>query len=210
MKYLFYIISLLLLIFTSCNKDEIGFEFSGNIKSSVNASNLDNVEVKIYTYSLGNGVEKLAASTTTDASGNYEASIERDKFEKVVMTFEKNNYFKVSQNIPFDDLSTENTNEYNKTIDAKSWTKFIIKNNSPSDGGDELKLQKASGKNDCDNCWSNGNKFFNGVVDTSFYVPNSGGSYMKFYWWSYGNTTLHAEDSVYNEAFDTTSYTINY
>lgn len=210
MKYFALTLLLVLFSFSSCKKKEIDFKFSGNIKASNSGENIANADVKIYTYSVSNKVEALKASGKTDASGNYELTVERSKFETLVIKIRKTNYFESDETFPIDNLTTAETNEISHNLSPKSWTKFILKNASPSNSNDELKIQKVSGKTDCDGCWTNGNYIFNGEIDTVIYVLNDGDTYMKFYWWTYGTNELNGTENFYNTAFDTTSFSIIY
>src|SRR5690554_163679 len=139
-----FILLLLLfgLSFSSCKKKDLEFKLKGNIKSLNNGYNLQGVNVKIYTFGLGNNIEELKGSAQTDASGNYELDIERSKFEKLIIKIEKHNYFEESKTYSFDELSTEKDNTTNHTLSPKSYTKFILKNTLPNSQDDELKIFK--------------------------------------------------------------------
>jgi len=206
-----FILLLLLfgLSFSSCKKKDLEFKLKGNIKSLNNGYNLQGVNVKIYTYGLGNNIEELKGSAQTDASGNYELDIERSKFEKLIIKISKTNYFEEAKTYYFDDLSTENDNHTDHTLSPKSYTRFILKNQIPNSVNDQLKIFKVSGKTDCEECCPNGNTFYTGLVDEIVLCANDGDTYMKFYWWVNGNEQ-YGVDSVYNTPFETIDFTINY
>lgn len=210
MKYITLSLTLILLIFSSCKKEDLNFKFTGKITSSNNGSNIANAEVKIYVKNLGNAQEYLEGTTKSDNSGNYELSIERSKYETVSIVVSKSNYFTVSNSYSIDDLTTSDDNQINQSLSPQSWTKFILKNVGTSNANDVLKIQKVSGKTDCDHCCDNGTKFYYGAIDTVVYCPNDGDTYMKFYWWAEGSSSLNSVDSVYNTPFDTTSFNIEY
>ncbi|WP_107038905.1 hypothetical protein [Brumimicrobium mesophilum] len=210
MKYLALIFLLALFSFTSCKKKELEFKFTGNIKSLNNNSNLANADVKIYVNTAGSANQVLEATTTSDNSGNYEVSIERSKYETVTIKVSKSNYFNVEEAYSIDDLTTSDPNEIDYSLSPKSWTKFILKNVPAGNSGDVLKIQKVSGKTNCDDCCPNETKFYYGVIDEVVYCPNDGDTYMKFFWFVEGTTTMNGVDSIYNTPFDTISYTIEY
>lgn len=207
MKHFFLFLVLSVLLF-ACKKDELAFQLEGNIKSTINSSALEGVSVRFYVNSLGGGVKKFKSSTKTDGSGHFNASVERNKFESLVISVEKNLYFKKEKVISFSDLTTDGKNTANFSMNAESWTKFILKNNQPQ-ASDELKILKNLGKTDCNTCCPNTYSYYTGAIDTSFLCPNNGNQYMRFHYWVNGNES-HELDSVYNTPFDTVSYTINY
>lgn len=210
MKYFALTFLLVALSFTSCKKKDLAFKFTGKITTANNGSNLANADVKVYVKDLGNSKEVLKGTTKSDNAGNYELSIERSKYEKVSIVVSKSNYFNSSKTYSIDDLTTSDDNVINHSISPKSWTKFILKNVPAGYSGDVLKIQKVSGKTNCDDCCPNETKFYYGVIDEVVYCLNDGDSYMKFYWWAEGTTTMNGVDSVYNTPFDTTEFSIEY
>lgn len=209
MKYLALTLLTSLFFITSCKKKDLDFKFSGTLKDSNSGLAIPNVEIKFYTYSLGNNVESLKASIKTDASGNYETVVERSKFENLVIKIRKQNYFDIDKTYSISELTTSKSNEKNYSMSPQSWTKFILKNLSPASSNDELKIQKISGKTDCADCCANETTFYYGNVNTVVYCPNDGGSNMKFYWWVNG-IEMSGEENIYNAPFDTVSVTIEY
>lgn len=211
MKYLFLSLFFVLFFSSSCKKKQLEFEFEGNIKSLNLGDNLQGVNVNAYAYALGNTNKMLKGSTQTDASGNYNLKVERGKYEKIIIELSKYNYFTTSKSFPFDNLSTAESNKFSSSLSPKSWTKFIFKNIYSNNTSDILKIQKVSGKTDCDDCWPNSTTLYHGVIDTAIFCPNDGDTYMKFYYWVNGNIVNgDSSDSIYNTAFDTIPYNITY
>lgn len=180
----------------------------GNVQDLTLNAPLTNAEVSIYTFALGGTIGTKAAILTTDSQGNFEYELDRDKYEKIEITVEKENYFPFTDVVPFSNLSTENVNTYNYSMNAKSWTRFVITNQQPLQS-DELKILKDSGKEGCEECCANGYYYYYGAADTTVYCPNNGNEYMKFYYWVNGNES-NGVDSVYNTPFDTVTYEFNY
>lgn len=209
MKYFSLTILLALFLLTSCKKKELDFKFSGTLTDVNSGSVISNATIKFFTYSLGNNVEALMGEVETDASGNYETTIERSKFETLKIKVRKENYFEVDKTYSIDDLTTEKSNTINYGLSPKSWTKFILKNQSPANSSDELKIQKVSGKTDCDECCANETTYYNGEIDTVLICANDGGSSMKIFWWVNGNDQ-NGEEEINNIPFDTTTVKIIY
>lgn len=210
MRYSIIYLFLILLISSSCKKEALSFKFEGNIKSLNSGGNIGGVSVKAYTYDVGNNFKSLKESTETDAEGNYTINVERGKYSKVVIELNKHNYFSISKTFQFGDLSTNEVNSYNTSLSPKSWTKFVLRNIYSNNPTDVLKIQKISGKTDCEECCPNNTTFYNGVVDTVVFCPNDGGTNMKFYYWVNGNMPTGDINTVYNSPFDTITYEILY
>lgn len=208
LKNLLVIITLSL-FFLSCNKEELDFVIKGTINDASFSGPAQGVNIKLYSFPLGSTLGVYESGVTTDAQGNYQFELERDKYEKIQLVLEKNNYFKIIRDISFSNLNSEDDNIINFSMDAKSWTRFVIYNQAPSTIQDEFKLFKNSGKTDCDECCSNGYSYYYGAIDTVIYCPNNANQYMSFFYWVNGNE-MNGNDSVYNTPFDTTTYEFIY
>lgn len=208
MKYLFTTIILSLLLF-SCKKEPLSFSIIGQVNDATFSSTTENANVKLYSFLVGSSTGVFEGNTTTNTNGEYSFELERDKYEKIQIVVEKDLYFKVIDDISFSDLSAEHDNTYNYALKAKSWTKFIIKNQQQVSENDEFKLFKNSGKTDCDECCQNGYSFYYGDVDTAVYCANNGNQYMSFFYWVNGNED-NGNDSIYNTPFDTITYELMY
>jgi hypothetical protein len=200
---------LLSLIFSSCKKEELDFVIKGTVTDASFSVPAQGVNVKLYSFPLGSTLGVYESGATTDAQGNYSFELEREKYEKIQLVLEKNNYFKIINDVSFSNLTSEEDNIINYSIQAKSWTRFVIQNQAPSTAQDEFKLFKNSGKADCDECCSNGYSYYYGDVDTVIYCPNNANQYMSFFYWVNGNQ-MNGNDSVYNTPFDTTTYDFYY
>lgn len=209
MKHFIFILIAVLAFSTSCKKKDLSFVLKGNITALNTGANVKGVSVKIFADKVGSSTLKLVDEVKTDASGNFEISIDRSRFENLTIQLSKDKYFTQRNSYLFDKLSTANDNVFNYKISPKSWTKFVFKNIPPANPSDELKVQKVSGKTDCEDCCENGFYFYNGLVDTTVICPNDGDTYMKFYYWVNGDVQ-HGIDSVYNLAFDTVTYELTY
>jgi hypothetical protein len=203
-----FLLSSLFLILSSCKKEELSFLLEGTVTDGTFNTPLANTEVTIYTFELGGAQGNVVTTLTTDSQGSFSYELPRDKYEKIEIFIGKENYFSYLDVIPFSDLSTEETNTFNYVVNAKAWTRFIIKNQQPLQS-DEFKILKDSGKEDCADCCPNGYTYYYGAADTVVVCPNDANNYMKFYYWVNGNES-NGVDSVYNTPFDTTTYDFYY
>ena len=191
----------LIVLFSACKKGELAFVLEGNVEDATLGSSLSGANVSIYTFSSGSSIGVLAKTITTNSQGDYSYELVRDRYDKIEISVHKENYFSFLDIIPFDDLTTEESNKFDYSLNAKSWTRFVIINQQPNQS-DEFKLLKESGKENCDECCPNSFSYYYGAVDTVVYCPNNANSTMKFYFWVNGNQA-NGVDSVYNTAFDT-------
>lgn len=210
MKYFAVWILTFAFILPSCKKEALNFEFSGNVKSVNNEANLSDVEIEVSAFGLGNTTKSVLETVKTDENGNYTLKVERGKYEKVRFSLKKEHYFDEEKSYSFENLSTSKVNEFDFKISPMSWTKFIIKNITSQSPDDVLKIQKVSGRTDCNKCWNNTTFFFQGVLDTAVYVPNDGDSYMKFYYWLNDSELDEGVGNIFNTPFDTIPFEFIY
>lgn len=208
MKNFIAIITLSILFF-SCKKDELNFIIKGTVSDASLSGPSQGVNVKLYSFPIGSALGVYENAVTTDAQGNYFFELDRDKYEKIQLVLEKNNYFEIIEDISFSNLTSDDDNIINFSMEAMSWTKFVIHNQQPSSAQDEFKLFKNSGKTDCVECCNNGYSYYYGAVDTVIYCANNANQYMSFFYWVNGNE-MNGNDSIYNTPFDTTTYEFLY
>lgn len=198
--------------FFSCKKDSIQYTFEGLVIQNHNGVALNNVAISIYqkvfNSSVSNGNFALAGTTTTDASGNYNMSFDREKVTEFKINFMKNGFFSHDIILSSADVSTENNNKVDHTMDAKSWVQFDITNVLPSGSSDELQMIFYTYRKGCEQCIESDFHYLEGIIDSTLIYQNTGGEYLKFTYIVVGgqNTT----DSVYMTPFDTAFYSINY
>lgn len=205
----FYVILFLSTLIFSCQKEELDFVIKGTVSDASFSGPSQGVNVKLYSFPLGSTLGVYESSATTDAQGNYNFQLERDKYEKIQLVLEKNNYFEIIHDVSFSNLNSEDDNVINFSMEAMSWTRFVIQNQQPTSAQDEFKLFKNSGKTGCTECCNNGYSYYYGAVDTVVYCANTPNQYMSFFYWVNGNE-MNGNDSVYNTPFDTTTYEFIY
>lgn len=188
------------------------YDFQGTITEDQNGSALSGVQVDIFQKPFDSQVVtsnyELAGSAVTDANGNFSVSFERTKVTEFKVHLNKENYFKQDIIIGSGEVSSENVNQVDVELQAKSFMKFTIQNTGTASQSDNLNLLLLNPKTDCDNCPQSDSYFFEGVVDTTVVYPTDAGRYYNFTYIHVGVTS--ASDSVYITPFDTINYTINY
>ncbi len=205
MRILFMLISVAA-IFTFCRKKELKFTINGVVSDASFSGTSQGVKVKLFVTPLGES-EDLVGTATTSTDGVFEFVIDRERIEKVRLTYNKINYFEEEQIIYFSNLEVNEDNDASQSLTAKSWVRFQIFNQSPASASDEFKLFKYRGKEDCAECCPIGNSYYYGAVDTAVICPNGANSYTSYYYWV-TNTQIYGQDSVFTTPFDTV--TVNF
>lgn len=207
MKYLFVLILSVLLI--SCKKDTIQYTIKGTIYSNIDASELSDVNVKVFQKPFNNSVTsnsyELVGSTTTDNSGTYSVTFDRERATDFKITLERDGFFDEEILLTSEYINSGADNILNWSLDGESWIKMNIQNAPPSNQSDVLTLTWYIYRTDCSECIENEFNSFNGIVDTSFVHANTAGQHLKFLY-NDGNTSTI--DSVLMPHHDTVNYSI--
>lgn len=210
--YFFLILLFASIMPISCKKNSIEYTFAGNITENIDNGSLAGVELKLYQKIISNGTASetfsLAGSTTTDASGNYELAIAREKVLEFKLKFEKANYFPLELIKSSADISTQDVNTFNETLEAKSWISIEINNLFPEDT-DHFRLILQRFRENCSECAVNSTTDYYGALDTTFTYATTAGEYVRIISINVtaGTSTI---DSVYATPFETISYPISY
>ncbi|MBW7866899.1 MAG: hypothetical protein H3C31_01090 [Brumimicrobium sp.] len=198
-----------LLGIASCKKKELSFTFKGKVTAAYTNQGLEGVQIYIYASNLANNTSK-SATAYTNANGEYEIVLERLKFDKVSIEASKNLHFSEKKLIKFDDLSTQNDNIVNFTMNAKAWARITAQNLNDPQPGDNFKILKLGGKVDCEECSPNGKyTFWYDAFNSSYIFINDGQTYFKYYYW-YNDTVVHGLDSILTTPFDTITKTYTF
>lgn len=214
--YCRFIISFIVLAISfSCKKTDQVVHFKGNITEATGGGSLEGVDVSFSEKKIQNGTVNanfsLAGQTTTDNNGNFEFDYQREKTIEVRISAQSENFHQQTIYLDDEDLSLVEDNIVNFNLYSKSWVKFIIKNNSPTNTTDELKLVKKNPVEGCEGCCQNDAQTFNGEVDTEFVCATGGNVFFNFNYIVTDNSGVQfVEDSVYCEPNDTAQIFITY
>ncbi|MEX1003250.1 MAG: hypothetical protein WDZ35_14115 [Crocinitomicaceae bacterium] len=207
-----FLIAVALFLF-SCKKETIQYTFEGVITEYINHSPLQGVRVRAYQLPFNNSLIssnfELMAETNTLSDGSYHLNFDREKATEFKVDLQKSGYFDVTIPLSSSAVSSEDVNIVNYEMEAKSWLRFDLLNQSPSSSSDELKLIFYTYKKDCKQCIEKDFNYFYGEVDTTLKFVTAAGGYFKF---TYSDVASGQSftDSLYLHPFDTSSYSINY
>jgi hypothetical protein len=141
----------------------IEFTIEGNVHDSSFSSACASGTVKLYKTAVGGGQTSLVSTVTTDASGNYSITFERDKSEKYRLDFSKSNYFNESFDISFSELNTNEPYKKNFSVQAVATIRWIIKNVAPQLEQDQVTIQKLNGRTDATTTCANTSFIYSGA-----------------------------------------------
>ena len=205
-----YLISFFFILFLfSCKKEPLTFTIKGIVNDLSFDKPLDKGEISIYRFTAGSSTPKLLETQEIGSDGTYHFKIERDKSEKYDIKIVRKNYFEKIYTINFSVLKPNEDNIHDIDVTAKSFIKFILKNQNSPQPSDELKFLKNVGNFDCKECCDKGYSFYNGIIDTVVYCANDGNKPFGFHYWVNGNEK-YKEESLITPAFDTLNYELIY
>jgi hypothetical protein len=194
----------------SCKRGVASFTLSGIITDDSFQQGLVGAEVKLYKVPIGTSTKILIDSLILGIDGKYEFNFPRDKSEKFILTASKNNYFEITDDIPFSSLtpSTNNTRNYNTK--AMSWVEMRFVNSSilPNE---TFRFMKTSENSNCEECCPGG---LIDLVEQSYYsrtcVNNANSLFSLDYWIINGNSSQYGHKEVTPAPFDTSLILVNY
>lgn len=203
LSFLFAI--LVLFSSNSCKKKDLNYQIKGTVYDSSFNAPLAGAQVVIKATSTTNQTGTTLATLTTDANGNYSYTLKRDKYQSIMLSITKNNYFSDGATLTLEDLSLDKDNEFNFGLYAKSWVRLHF----VSDGTKIIKYFKQVGKNGCTECCPMGEIQIQYATDESVYCINNGNTSYQIYYDVQG-TTNNGTLQVNTVPFDTTELLINY
>ncbi|MCF8217538.1 MAG: carboxypeptidase-like regulatory domain-containing protein [Bacteroidales bacterium] len=218
-KYSLLVFSCLLLLgFSSCEKDEQNITVEGKVINT-NTGNgvsdatviLDNKPVSSSVYNAG--YQKLV-SATTSSDGSYQLQYEKERSSDYRITVRKDSYIPFREEYAPDVFEAEQQVNMSFNLASKGYIKTEINNVSSYNENDHIVLRFLdAGQYECIDCCPS--EYIHGYgqyFDTTFVCIAPGGDYYSYeYNVTINNSTnLYGPDSVYIEPFDTTKITIEY
>ncbi len=210
--YLHLVVFAIAILFYSCEKEIIQYEFSGKVTATHTGDGIEGTSITISQIVLNNGsignAFSVAGEDVTDASGIFDIVFERDKATAFLIEYRKENYFSVEREESSANISTGKINDLSQKMDPKGWIRFNVTNLFGAET-DEYKIIRQDFREGCIGCADNSTLIFNGEIDTTFNYLTTGQEYVHFIKVNVtaGNSQV---DSVLVPAFDTAFYSIEY
>jgi hypothetical protein len=205
-------ITIILIVISSCNKDNITYQFNGTVRDGTTKIPLEGVSVsvlqKVVSANFLNEKYSVGGSGQTNFFGQYNMIFPREKVTYFNIVLDLEGYFLSQNTISSADVNTNEENQFNFDIDPISTVRFEIKNSTPNTG-DELKLIPRNFREGCENCAENTSLYFYEGVDTLLQYETTGNKYVNFIYVDVIGG-FSREDSIFAPAFDTILYTIHY
>ncbi len=206
---------LILLVFSTCKKENNQYNLLGIVIAANTGATLDGVSITLQKQVVETGVYnnnfQTAAHTTSTANGQFELNWARENFAALRLDCEKSQYIKSEMDLIVNDFSTGKTETTYIILQPEAFVSVHIQNSSPSDITDQFRFTFANANFDCI-CCSNGWKTFAGeLIDTTFTCRLYGETWLRFqkdYYTAQNDTMLI--DSVFCPAFQTTNLEIEY
>jgi hypothetical protein len=211
-------IILLIAAMYGCKKDQnSNFGLKGQVTDGDTGESLADaqieVEKQVVTSGVFGNVFQHAATTQTDALGNYSCTWPRENFAALRMIAEKNNYISTEKGLDVDAFKKEDFEYITQDVQLykEAFIQVRLQHSGVINNQDQLDFTFLNANFAC-NCCSNGwRSFEGGQVDTTFTCRLYGNRWIKYQ----AQTTIAFVDSifvdsVYCPAFDTTAILINY
>lgn len=195
--------------FLDACKKKVPLEFTieGQIYDKSFAQNNVGGVVKLY---------KVLAATTQEifvdeqiiTNGAYKFVFERDRSEKYVLRFSKDNYFDEMHTIFFSQLQVGETFAFNFSVEAFAEMIWVFVDQPPVNENYSVSLHKLNGRESGSGaCPNQIYEYYGGLDQDTLRCAVGGNQYIRFYVIKLPNVTL---DSVYCPAFETSYYTVNF
>jgi hypothetical protein len=201
-----------LMLHPSCKKNEIAFDFAGNITDKLTGNPISGVKFELSQKTVQNGTTSVnylyVGSDVTDNQGNYAFSTGYDKVTSFKFQYKKSLYFPIEIEETTANVSTENLNIYDQEMEPQSWIEFDVQNFGSSED-DHLKILTQKFREGCEGCAENTSYSYFGALDTSIYYTTTAGEYVKFTFINVSDGYSQT-DSLYAIPFDTVRFAFNY
>lgn len=215
MKYLIPIFSILILI-SSCGKNEEFITFKGTVSDGNNGKALAGAKIILQSSKIQSGVYNpsysAAASTTTDASGAFSIDILIEKVAGYRVLVSKEDYFEIEEDITTADFEASQNYEGSWSIYPKASIALSVKNTSPQGMDDQIKYRYKNIESQCNSCCNNETKTGTGPdFSESTECDVRGDKWIYISWVVTKSGTQHIyEDSIFAVRAQVTSFNINY
>jgi hypothetical protein len=217
MKPIFLFGLLGMLILPACKKNkELQITIKGQVTHSTDGTPAAGIQVKFQYQGISNSTVTSAyttlGSTTTDASGNYSYTFEKQAASKYRIQLNSSFHFAAESEEAADNFSATQDNIRNLNIAPLGWFSIRITNANPVNSSDQIIYQNNTEASNPVGCCNNNAIALTGTsIDTILICKRYGGSRVRFTWnvsKLTGNT--NNTDSILCPKFDTAYYQLNY
>jgi hypothetical protein len=195
---------------TSCERGVASFTLSGIVTDDTFQQGLVGAEVKLYKVPIGTNSAIIIDSTILGIDGRYEFTFPRDKSERFLVAIKKDNYFDISDEIPFSSLTPSSNNIRNYSTKAKSWVEMRFVNSTilPNE---TFRYMKTSENSTCEECCPGG---LVDLVEQAYFsrtcINNANSLFSVDYWIINGTSSQYGHKEVTPAPFDTSLILVNY
>jgi hypothetical protein len=199
---------LLVFSFDACKKKEpLVFTIEGQIFDKSFNQSLEGGVVRLFRVPAATTQEILVEQQTI-SNGSYKFVFDRDRSEKYVIRFSKENYFDEVFTVFFSQLQVGQVYTLNFGVDALSYMNWVFVDQPPINENVSVTLQKLNGRTTgAGACPNQQYEYYGGSVSDTLRCAVGGNQYIKFYVIKLPNVTL---DSVFCPAFEQSYYTVNF
>jgi len=212
----FLTVVFVLLLFASCTKNDRSIKVSGNVFDPALNKAVAGATIKLKAAIIESGVYNSnyteIASTTSDASGNFNMDIAIQKVSGYRFVIIKEDYFDLEEDVNTDDFEKNESYTANFETYPKSSIHLTVQNTSPQGMDDEIKYRYINIESGCKTCCNNNTVTGIGptyTADNECDVRGEKWIYINWVVTKNGNQHLFS-DSIYVEAFKKSNFNIDY
>lgn len=204
----FLIVLFFAMIAISCKKKDLNFNIEGVITDAAFQTPCSAGKVKLFKVAAGTSQEVFIAEQEL-TNGEYSLTFARDRSEKYVLYFERENYFEEELTVFFKDLSVEEPYLLNFNVDARSYMTWVVTDVFPQSNQATCTIVKLNGRaSGTETCPNGSYDFFGGgSVSDTLRCAVRGNAYIRFNVIKLPSFVL---DSVYCPAFEDVLHFVNY
>lgn len=206
---------LFLVVFSQCRKDKKGeYAIQGKVTNARTGAALSGASVVMQKQTVSGGTYSSAysnaASTTSDAAGNYHLTWERENFAGLKLLTSYPQFITKEITLQVSSFSVGNTPTQNVQLYPEAYISVSLKNILHPAMSDVVNFTFVNAHFDCF-CCSNGYRTFSGVTDTTFQCKLYGDQWLKYQSiFNLGGSDSLVMDSVWCPSFETTQLQIVY
>jgi len=203
-----FVLSILFFTVIACKKKDLNFIIEGTVSDVAFQTTCNEGKIKLYKVAAGTSLEVFVAEESL-SNGQYSFTFERDRSEKYVLRFERENYFEENFTIFFSALKVNEPYIFNFNVDARAYITWIVTDVVPQSTQATCSIVKLNGRTSGAEACPNGSYDFIGgspIADT-LRCAVRGNEYIRFNVVKLPSFIL---DSVYCPAFEDVQHFVNY
>ena len=209
MKSFSFFIFLAAIVFLAfaCKKKDLLFILEGTVSDASFQAPCNAGKVKLFKVPVGTIIEELIGEQTL-IDGSYSFTFDRDRSEKYILYFEREDYFVEKRTVFFSAFTANEPLQLDFQVYAKAYMNWVVKDVIPVSEFANCSVVKLNGRTDGNEACPNGTyEFFGGGPADTLRCAVNGNTFIRFNIVKLPSFTL---DSVFCPAFEEVYFNVDY